>query len=261
MTYVVETGQMVKSFDRIADKFDETRSLPEGIMSTVIDAMEKVMTPGASVLDAGVGTGRFAVPLQKRGFDVVGVDVSKRMMDRAASKGLHGLVMSDVCCLPFKDLAFDYALSVHLIHLIPQWRTALKEIGRVTRNELISVVSEKEPSGAEQMRRMYGEACKRLGYEVRYAGPPERDLPELLKPDSTAMLAVNEQTFDVQKLLDNYEARTLSEQWEVPEDVHRGAVEALRDMYGNVDAFMGREEIFLIRWRADCIRAIGRRPD
>ena len=252
---------MVKSFDRIADKFDETRSLPDELMSTVMDAVERTMSPGASVLDAGVGTGRFALPLQNKGFDVVGADVSTRMMQKAASKGVRSLVRSDVCLLPFKDLAFDYALSVHLIHLIPQWRTALKEIGRVTRKDLISVISEKDPSGAEGMRKMYCESCKRLGFEVRSAGPPERDLPELLLPDSTVRLAVNEQTFDVQKMLDNYESRTHSEQWDVPDDVHRGALTALREAYGKVDAFAGREEIFLVRWSAGRIRAIGRSPD
>jgi ubiquinone/menaquinone biosynthesis C-methylase UbiE len=182
-------------------------------------------------------------------------------MEKAASKGVKSLVRSDVCSLPFKDGAFDYSLSVHLIHLIPQWRTALREIGRVTRKGLISIVSEKELCGAEEMRRLYGEWCKRLGFEVRFAGPAERELPELLRPDSTLKLAVHEQTFDVQKMLDNYEARLLSEQWEVPDNVHMGAVNALRKVYGNVDAFVGREEIFLITWSADRVRAIGRRPD
>jgi len=260
MTYT--SGRtMVKSFDRIAYRFDETRSLPDELMSRVVDAVEKTMSAGAMVLDAGVGTGRFALPLQNKGFDVVGADVSMKMMQKAASKGVRNLVRSDVCSLPFKDLAFDYALSEHLIHLIPQWRTALKEIGRVTKKDLISVISEKDPSGAEEMRKMYSESCRRLGFDVRSAGPFERDLPELLLPDSTIRLAVNEQTFDVQKVLDNYESRTLSEQWEVPEEVHRGALKALRETYGKVDAFVGREEIFLVRWSAGRIRAIGRSPD
>ena len=252
---------MAKSFDRIADKFDETRSLPEELMALVVDAVEKVMSPGAKVLDAGVGTGRFALPLQKRGFEVVGADISTLMMQKAAAKGVQSLVRSDVCALPFKDDAFDYSLSVHLIHLIPQWRTALKEIGRVTKNDLVSVVSEKERIGAEEMRLSYCESCKRLGYEVRCAGPAERELPELLPPDASTRLAVHEQTFDVQKMLDNYEARTLSEQWDVPEAVHRAAIKALRKTYGNLDAFVGREEISLIRWSADRIRGVGRRPE
>lgn len=252
---------MAKSFDRIADKFDETRSLPKETMSVVVDAIERAMAPGARVLDAGVGTGRFALPLQDKGFEVVGADVSTRMMEKAAAKGARNLVRSDICALPFKDLAFDYALSVHLIHLIPRWRSALKEIGRVTRNDLLSIVTEKDLSAAEGIRKVYRDSCKRLGFEVRHAGPGERELPELLPPRSAVKLAAYEEPFDVQRMLENYESRTLSEQWDVPEGVHRAAVGELRKRYGDVDALVAREELYLVTWSADQIREIGRSPD
>ena len=41
---------------------------------------------GHSVLDAGCGTGRVAIELAARGFDVVGVDLDRDMVDRAAAK-------------------------------------------------------------------------------------------------------------------------------------------------------------------------------
>ena len=44
--------------------------------------------PG-SVLDAGCGTGRVAIELDRRGIDVVGVDVDPRMLDDARSKAPH----------------------------------------------------------------------------------------------------------------------------------------------------------------------------
>ena len=40
----------------------------------------------ASVLDAGCGTGRVAVELARRGFDVVGVDLDADMLDKARAK-------------------------------------------------------------------------------------------------------------------------------------------------------------------------------
>jgi SAM-dependent methyltransferase len=58
--------------------------------------------PPASVLDAGCGTGRVAIELARRGFDVVGVDLDSRMLDRARAKApdltwVHGdLVDVDV---------------------------------------------------------------------------------------------------------------------------------------------------------------------
>jgi len=249
-----QDGSMPKSFDRIADKFDETRSLPDEVMARVVDTMGASMTPGAKVLDAGVGTGRFALPLQDRGFDVVGVDVSVRMMEKAVSKGVRGLVRSDVCALPFRDKAFDYAVSVHLIHLVKEWRCALSEIGRVTRKDLVSVVTMKEDSASEEVRNVYRDACKRLGYEVRHVAPGERELRDLVPPDSSFSLGPHERVLDIPNMLDRFESRSLSEQWEVPEDVHVGAVEALRREYGDVRELVSREELLLVRWDADRIR-------
>ncbi len=251
---------MAKSFDRIADKFDETRSLPEETMSAVVDALEWAMPQGATVLDAGVGTGRFALPLQNRGFEVVGADVSTRMMAKAAAKGVRDLFRSDVCALPFKDQAFDYTLSVHLIHLVPQWRCALAEIGRVTRNELISVITDRRNSATEEIRTVYRGSCGRMGFEVKHVAPGERELPELLPPDSKSKLAVRKEPLDVRKLLDHYETRTLSEHWDVPEDIHRRAVAELRERYKGVDELSINEELFLIKWRADRVREFARGP-
>ncbi len=42
-----------------------------------------------SVLDAGCGTGRVAIELDRRGIDVVGVDLDARMLDEARSKAPH----------------------------------------------------------------------------------------------------------------------------------------------------------------------------
>jgi len=43
----------------------------------------------ASVLDAGCGTGRVAIELDRRGVGVVGVDLDARMLDEARSKAPH----------------------------------------------------------------------------------------------------------------------------------------------------------------------------
>lgn len=46
---------------------------------------------GRSVLDAGCGTGRVALELARRGFEVVGVDVDATMLERARAKDTIGV--------------------------------------------------------------------------------------------------------------------------------------------------------------------------
>ncbi|MCY3642633.1 MAG: class I SAM-dependent methyltransferase [Acidimicrobiaceae bacterium] len=51
----------------------------------------------ASVLDAGCGTGRVAIELDRRGIDVVGVDIDQRMLDEARAKAPNvGWVLDDL---------------------------------------------------------------------------------------------------------------------------------------------------------------------
>lgn len=50
------------------------------------DLVDSLLAPGASVLDAGCGTGRVAIELARRGRDVVGVDLDPAMLDLARSK-------------------------------------------------------------------------------------------------------------------------------------------------------------------------------
>jgi SAM-dependent methyltransferase len=50
------------------------------------DLVDSLLERGASVLDAGCGTGRVAIELARRGHDVVGVDLDPAMLDLARGK-------------------------------------------------------------------------------------------------------------------------------------------------------------------------------
>jgi SAM-dependent methyltransferase len=71
-------------------------------------------TPGR-LLDLGCGTGRLLVPFARRGFSVVGVDLSEEMLRAAGAKAAAagvavGLVKANLVELnAFADGAFDYA--------------------------------------------------------------------------------------------------------------------------------------------------------
>ncbi len=237
------------SFDRIADRYDETRSLPKDIMEQVVDALEMVVDSRKPILDIGVGTGRFGLPLQVRGQDIVGIDVSAKMLGKARAKGLEGLVRADVCRMPFRDKAFGVAMSVHLLHLISEWRCALGEIARVTSERYVTVASFREDSPAEMMRLFYEGRCKELGHEVRHPGLRERELKELLRPDLFSLVAAHEELISPKERLEGFARRTYSSQWPVPEEVHVRAVQDLRAEFADVESLLERESIFLMAWK------------
>jgi len=242
------------SFDRIADRYDATRGYPDTIMEDILNALEGVLRKGERTLDAGVGTGRFAQPLQARGREVIGIDVSSRMLRRARDKGTENLVRADVCNLPFRDSVFDTTISIHVLHLISTWKCALQEIGRVTKRNFMSVAFSKEESPAEELRRFYDQACEELGFKVCHPGLRERELPEILPPDSSRVITTHEHPIGVEDMINDYESRTYSSQWTVPQEVHEKAIEALRERYEGVEQIIGREKISLIIWDIESVR-------
>lgn len=244
-----------KSFDRVADVYDDTRGLPPDIMTSIFEAMDTVLDKERRVLDAGTGTGRFSNPLQKRGFDVVGVDISMRMLEKARAKGTTGLLMADLCALPFRDRAFGSAVSVHVMHLISDWRCALGEVARVTDGRFVSVSTVRDDgSPYERLRSAYDRACAERGHQVRHPGLRERELSDFLEPDEALRIATNVHVFETAKALDRFGARIFSDQWDVPDEVHSAAVEEMRSEYAGVPTVENREEISLLVWEMARIR-------
>ena len=242
------------SFDRIAERFDATRWYPDETWKAVIEAIAGALDKEKRILEAGVGTGRFAEPLQARGFNITGVDISDRMLEKAREKKVEDLLKADLCALPFRDHVFAQAISVHVLHLIKGWKCALAEIARVTTGTFVSVGFMKEESPAEEIRNLYDEACKQLGFALHHPGIHERELPELLAPDSEKLIATLERPVDVKKLIEDYESRTYSLQWSVPEDVHTQAIQAMREECEGIETVMGKERIVLLEWDMKRIR-------
>ena len=123
-------------FDRAAHCYDATRGFPPGVDERVADVIAEAGGLGrdARLLEIGVGTGRVALPLARRLGRVVGVDLSRAMMERLlAKRGDRRVdpVRADAAQLPFADRSFDAVLGVHVFHLIPRWRDVLAEVARV----------------------------------------------------------------------------------------------------------------------------------
>jgi ubiquinone/menaquinone biosynthesis C-methylase UbiE len=121
------------SFDRVADVYEATRYIPPAILQQAARLIVQEMREGMGpLLDAGVGTGRFARYIESQGSKVVGLDIASGMLSQArrASPGMW-LVRGDLRALPFGDGVFGGALVVHILHLIREWRQVVRELRRV----------------------------------------------------------------------------------------------------------------------------------
>ena len=204
------------SFDRVADVYDATRSLRSDVMAKAIEAL-LAHVAGRSVIDFGVGTGRFASPLAAEGVDVVGVDISNRMIRQALRKRSGDLVLSDAASVPFRDLSFDYALAAHFMHLVESWRTVIAEMARVARRGLLTLIEDQQ--GARP-REVYLALREELGYPTQKLRFGERELAARVTPALTEEVVEYQELFDPEALLAEYKAKLHSVTWDIPDEVN-----------------------------------------
>ena len=95
---------------------------------------------GLRVLEVACGRGGFVRQLARAGAHVTGCDFSSAALRAASSKvfspdtpPLATLVQGDAQSLPFADKSFDAVVSCETIEHLPQVRTAIAEMYRVTR--------------------------------------------------------------------------------------------------------------------------------
>jgi phosphatidylethanolamine/phosphatidyl-N-methylethanolamine N-methyltransferase len=95
--------------------------------------------PGPRMLEVGVGTG-LALPHYRRDLAVVGIDLSREMLERArervAAEGLRsvrGLMEMDAERMAFRDGAFDVAVAMFTASVVPDAKRLFAEMSRVVR--------------------------------------------------------------------------------------------------------------------------------
>ena len=91
------------------------------------------VAPGRA-LDAGCGTGRHARRLVDLGHDVVGVDLTPEMIDRARGRVPEARFLEgDLRALPLPDAAFDLVVCGLALAHLPDLSPAVAELARVLR--------------------------------------------------------------------------------------------------------------------------------
>ncbi|MFN2629826.1 MAG: class I SAM-dependent methyltransferase [Gaiellaceae bacterium] len=138
---MVETGRLPaegvrRMFDRIAPVYDAMNHA----MTAGLDRRWRRLTAGAAVrpgdrvLDACCGTGDLAIAALPLAREVVGVDFSERMLERARRKAPSiRWLQGDVLALPFDDASFDAVTVGFGIRNVEDLERGLAELGRVLR--------------------------------------------------------------------------------------------------------------------------------
>src|SRR4030095_4505914 len=92
--------------------------------STLWFHLPYAITPGAQVLELGVGTGT-SFPAYPRHCEVTGIDMAADMLGRARAKiakntWFHLQIMEmDALNLTFEDNSFDYVTAFHNVTVVP----------------------------------------------------------------------------------------------------------------------------------------------
>jgi len=129
-------------FAAIADRYDFiTIVLSYGLDRAWKARLVALAAParGLRALDLATGTGDIAFAMRSRGADVVGLDVTARMIELAAAKA-SGMTMpatpplfliGDMVALPFRPASFDVVTTGYGLRNVPDLTAAVDEMLRV----------------------------------------------------------------------------------------------------------------------------------
>ena len=138
--------KIASMFDKVASHYDFMNDLMTGFSHKLTRTFALRMsgfTSGMKALDLATGTGDFAFLLDRQAggdAEIVGIDISRKMLavatERARRKGVGDSVRfmhGDIQDLPFEDDSFDVCTIGYGIRNVPDARSAMQEILRVTK--------------------------------------------------------------------------------------------------------------------------------
>ncbi|MBN2798771.1 MAG: class I SAM-dependent methyltransferase [Deltaproteobacteria bacterium] len=134
-------------FDTLTDRYDGWFVRHESVYLAELRAVRALLPEGGRILEVGIGTGRFAVPLGV----TEGVDPSApaRAMARERGISVHAGVAE---ALPFPDGVFDAVLMITTLCFVDDVYLALREARRTLRPGgvlVLSIVDRDGPMGAD----------------------------------------------------------------------------------------------------------------
>lgn len=252
-------------FDRAVSFYDKSRAIPDWVSNAVTDSIIDFgkLTPRSRVLEIGIGTGRIALPVLKRGIHVFGIDLSMAMMAELQTKVVDpnlrvSLAQADANALPFPDATFDCVYAVHVYHLVANWRNAVREAWRAVKEGGCFLVTyhKRDPQSPNvKLRRRLFDLAKERGVDARRPGSQSYEelrgeLDQLTPTQLVEVARWVERTVTVAQTLDEIAARLTSDTWTIPEDLLPQLMPSLREWaqkeFSRLDYAVREEEEF--RW-------------
>jgi len=251
-----------RSFDRAAPFYDRTRGLP----GPAAEAMTRVLVAERAgrgpVVEIGVGTGGIALPLQQAAVEMVGVDLSRAMMAVLVEKAGVGapfpLAQADATALPFPSDSFGAGVASHVLHLIPGWRDALRELVRVIRPGGVVLSSHGASAGSSILEEVHLRFRQEVGDRAGLPGAGhggydvEQELGHLGARGRSLPAVTATRTTSIATMIDGLEAGHWSWTWDVAPDLLRDAAARTRawaeTALGPLDSPVVVETE--VRWRA-----------
>ena len=130
----------------------------EVLLDQVVKEAIKYTNEGEGILDIGVGTGNLANRFYNLGYDIVGVDQSRDMLEVAKSKnpGLK-VRLGEFMKLPFEKKSFKAIVSTYAFHHLEEKEKelALEEMIRVLSDDGVIVIGDLMFESEEARNKLY----------------------------------------------------------------------------------------------------------
>jgi len=132
-----------KAFAALAPFYDAIATPFSGVRDRVVNFTNA--QKGSKILDVATGTGQQAFAFAKKGYEVIGIDLSEAMLNVAKRKNKFinaKFEVADATNLPFEDNSFDVISISFALHDMPLSirEKVLKEMVRVTKPQGVIVI-------------------------------------------------------------------------------------------------------------------------
>ncbi len=132
-----DTAELVEWYDKLSGSYDELYAEEQSVKYDL--ALKTVGGRKFDIaIDIACGSGLFFAKLRMTCGFVVGVDVSREMLEKAKTRARNqdvGLVRSDCYMLPVKDESADCLFAISLLKAGGELGKQVSEIARVVKND------------------------------------------------------------------------------------------------------------------------------